>query len=216
MTQQAQVMARLFFALSKLLLVSLAVWGVARLDDARERMEHGLEPQIIAAPVAVTLPSMRRPLEPVERPFEGFILPELWRDSIVRIATAQVGKRYRLGGTTPRRGFDCSGLVRYVLDNVHIATPRTAYLQARIGAPVEPERIEPGDLVSFGSDSVSHIGIYIGEGRFVHASSVAGRVVISMLDRQPSKLIKPMYGARRLLALTEMPFYASVVQTASR
>jgi len=217
MTQQAQVMARLFFTLSKLLLVSLAVWGVARLDGVRERAEQrALDPQVGAAPATVSLPGMRPPLERVERAFEGFILPELWRDSIVRVATAQVGKRYRLGGTTPHRGFDCSGLVRYVLDNVHIATPRTAYLQARIGAPVELKRLEPGDLVSFGPDSVSHIGIYIGEGKFVHASSVAGRVVISRVDRQPSKLIKPLHGARRLLALTEMPFYMSVVQTASR
>ena len=217
MTQQAQVMARLFFALSKLLLVSLAVWGVARLDGAWERPEAGaLEPQVTAATATVVIPKVRPPLDPVERPFEGFVLPELWRDSIVRVATAQVGKRYRFGGTTPNRGFDCSGLVRYVLDNVHIATPRTAYLQARVGAPVEPERLEPGDLVSFGPDSVSHIGIYIGDGKFVHASSVAGRVVISRLNRQPSKLIKPLYGARRLLALAETPFYASVVQTASR
>jgi cell wall-associated NlpC family hydrolase len=125
------------------------------------------------------------------------------RDSIVRIATAQLGAPYVLGGTTPKRGFDCSGLVRFVYTHVNIAPPRTAQQQARLGAAVGRELLRPGDLLTFGADSVTHIGIYIGDGRFVHASSVAGRVIVSQVDRRPAKDIKPLAGARRVLTVAD-------------
>ncbi len=122
------------------------------------------------------------------------------RDTIVRLAQAQVGTPYVLGGTTPRHGFDCSGLVRWVFSQVHLTPPRTARQQARIGAPIRRESLRPGDLLAFGErDSVTHIGIYVGDGRYVHASSVAGKVIISPLDRPPSSLIRPLAGARRVL-----------------
>jgi len=122
------------------------------------------------------------------------------RDSIVRIAQAQLGAPYVFGGTTPRRGFDCSGLVRFVYTQVNIAPPRTAQQQARIGAAVPRDRLRPGDLLTFGErDSVTHIGIYIGDGRFVHASSVAGKVVVSQVDRRPAPDIRPLAGARSIL-----------------
>ena len=152
----------------------------------------------------------------VRQQFEGFVLPERFRDSIVRLATAQLGTRYRFGGTTPNKGFDCSGLIRYVLAQVNIALPRTAYLQARVGAPVSQEHLQPGDIVAFGPDSVEHIGIFVGGGEFVHASSVAGRVVVSALDRPASPRVHPFHGARRLLAVEEVPFNRSVLTTASR
>lgn len=135
-------------------------------------------------------------------PFGGFELPRAVRDSIVRLARAQVGRRYHFGGTTPDRGFDCSGLVRYVLAQLHLSLPRVAAQQARVGQAVPREALQPGDLLSFGErDRVSHIGIYIGDGKYVHASSVAGRVIVSRLDRQGSRLIRPLRGARRLYAL---------------
>lgn len=122
------------------------------------------------------------------------------RDTIVRLAQAQVGMPYVLGGTTPRHGFDCSGLVRWVFSQVHVTPPRLARQQARIGAPIRRESLRPGDLLAFGErDSVTHIGIYVGDGRYVHASSVAGRVIVSPLDRRPSKLIRPLASARRVL-----------------
>lgn len=122
------------------------------------------------------------------------------RDSIVRIAQAQLGAPYVFGGASPKNGFDCSGLVRWVFDQVQLRSPRLAAHQARIGKPVEATRLSPGDLLTFGErDSVTHIGIYIGEGRFVHASSVAGKVVVSPLDRPPHDRIKPLVGARRVL-----------------
>jgi cell wall-associated NlpC family hydrolase len=134
--------------------------------------------------------------------FEGFnqLRPAV-RDSIVALALAQLGARYHFGGTSPEGGFDCSGLVRYVLSQVDLSLPRTARQQALIGSPVDREELKPGDLLTFGSaDSISHIGIYIGGGKFVHASSVAGRVIVSPLNRPPSPQIKELAGARRLLA----------------
>jgi len=123
------------------------------------------------------------------------------RDSIVRIAQAQLGAPYVFGGASPTNGFDCSGLVRWVFGQVQVRSPRLAAHQARIGKPVEAKLLSPGDLLTFGErDSITHIGIYIGDGRFVHASSVAGRVVVSPLDRPRHELIKPFVGARRVIA----------------
>lgn len=138
------------------------------------------------------------------QPFGGFSISDAMRDSIVRLARAQVGRRYVFGGVTPQRGFDCSGFVRYVLAQVHLPLPRQAAAQARIGAAIERGRLEPGDLLAFGgADSIEHIGIYIGDRNFVHASSIAGKVIISSLDRPPSRLIRPLRGARRMLAVHE-------------
>jgi cell wall-associated NlpC family hydrolase len=128
------------------------------------------------------------------------------RDSIVRITLSQVGTPYEFGGTTPEGGFDCSGLVRFVYSRLYVTPPRTAAKQAHIGAAIRRDRLRPGDILTFGAgDSVTHIGIYVGERKFVHASSVAGRVIVSSMDRPPSELIRPLKGARRLLAIID-PF----------
>jgi cell wall-associated NlpC family hydrolase len=126
------------------------------------------------------------------------------RDTVVAVARAQIGTRYVLGGTTPK-GFDCSGLVRYVMGALRVELPRTAAQQARIGDEVstDPSRLRPGDLLTFGrrgARGVSHIGIYVGDGRYVHASSVAGRVIESDLSRTGSPLIKAWRGVRRIVA----------------
>ena len=128
---------------------------------------------------------------------------EALRDSMIAIALAQLGAPYVYGGQTPKSGFDCSGLVRYAMSQVHLSLPRTAALQSRAGLPVESSQLQRGDLVTFGRDSVTHIGIYLGAGRFLHASSVAGRVIVSPLARRPSRLVKPMMSARRLLAASD-------------
>ena len=137
------------------------------------------------------------------RPFAEFSASALtMRDSIVAIARAQVGKRYRFGGTSPERGFDCSGLVKYVLQALAVDVPRTSREQSRVGAaiPRDPNQLRPGDLLLFGKpkDGISHVGIYVGNGRFVHASSAAGRVIESPLDRPPSALVKAFKSARRV------------------
>jgi cell wall-associated NlpC family hydrolase len=125
------------------------------------------------------------------------------RDSVVFLARSQIGTRYRFGGTTPKGGFDCSGFVRYVLGALQFALPRTAAQQASVGdnLPKDTTRLRPGDLLTFGrGNRVTHIGIYVGEGRYVHASPTAGRVIETSLARTASPLVKIWRGGRRLLA----------------
>ncbi len=123
-------------------------------------------------------------------------------DSIARLARSQIGRRYLFGGTDPRRGFDCSGFTRYLMRALNVQLPRTAAEQARVGqeVPRDPTRLRPGDILTFGRGSrVTHVGIYIGNGRYVHASSVAGRIVESDLNRRSSSLVRAWTGVRRLL-----------------
>lgn len=100
-------------------------------------------------------------------------------------ALALVGTPYRYGGNTPESGFDCSGLVGYVFsDAAGIQLPRTS---ASLGAMKKPEisesRLQSGDLVLFASGrKISHVGIYVGEGRFVHAPNKGGTVRLDSLD----------------------------------
>jgi cell wall-associated NlpC family hydrolase len=140
------------------------------------------------------------------KPFEALSnSAQSLRDSVVAIAKAQVGTRYRTGGTSPKKGFDCSGLIKYIMSALNRDVPRTAKQQAVVGLAVarDTSRLLPGDLVTFGKGkkgSVSHIGIYVGDGKFVHASSVAGRVVESKINRPTSSLVKIWKGARRIFA----------------
>lgn len=100
-------------------------------------------------------------------------------------AISLVGTPYRYGGNTPEGGFDCSGLVGYVYrDAGDSSLPRTTAELARIPASkVGREALRTGDLVFFGeSKSPSHVGIYVGEGRFVHAPNEGGTVRLDALD----------------------------------
>jgi cell wall-associated NlpC family hydrolase len=101
-------------------------------------------------------------------------------------AISLVGTPYRYGGNTPQSGFDCSGLVDYVFNDVAgITLPRTAQQISEIDAPrIKRDRLESGDLVFFGSGAhhTSHIGIYVGKGRFVHAPNEGGTVRLDYLD----------------------------------
>ncbi len=142
--------------------------------------------------------------EPVlDRPFSAFSISALsLRDSIVSLVRRQLGTKYRRGGESPKHGFDCSGLVHYVMSALNVELPRTAKDQAKSGQliPRDASSLKPGDLLTFGFDKkISHIGIYVGDGRFVHASSAAGRVIESPLDRPVVRRVKPWRGARRVI-----------------
>ena len=156
-----------------------------------------------ATPAAAQSAARRQSTEP-RRPFTAWSESvHSFRDSLVTVARAQVGTRYVLGGTTPR-GFDCSGLVRYVMAALKVELPRTAAQQAQTGLEIDRDKsnLRPGDLLTFGKkgrSGVSHIGIYVGNGRYIHASSVAGRVIESDLSRTGSPLIKAWRGVRRMV-----------------
>ncbi|ASL27053.1 peptidoglycan endopeptidase [Azotobacter chroococcum] len=122
-------------------------------------------------------------------------------DVLVR-ALGLVGTPYRWGGNTPDSGFDCSGLIGYVYrEAAGLRLPRSTREMLAMRAPgVRPGALRSGDLVFFatdGSGRVSHAGIYVGEGRFVHAPSSGGTV---RLDRLADGYWQGRYlGARRVL-----------------
>ena len=100
-------------------------------------------------------------------------------------ALGLVGTPYRWGGNTPDSGFDCSGLIGYVYRHRAGATPpRTVAQLAGFGEPVDAGELRTGDLVIFGDDPAWHAGIYVGEGRFVHAPSTGGTVRLDRLDNR--------------------------------
>jgi cell wall-associated NlpC family hydrolase len=106
-------------------------------------------------------------------------------NAVVIRALGLVGTPYRWGGNTPESGFDCSGLVTYVYrDMLDLRLPRTSHeLAAMQGPKIAPDKLVAGDLVFFGNKGeVSHVGIYVGEGRFVHAPSTGGTVRLDYLD----------------------------------
>lgn len=99
-------------------------------------------------------------------------------------AIGLVGTPYRYGGNTPQSGFDCSGLIGHVYQTrAQIVPPRTVAKLNGWGYPVSADRIRSGDLVIFGQrDVVTHAGIYVGQGRFVHAPSTGGEVRLEYLS----------------------------------
>ena len=117
-------------------------------------------------------------------------------------ALSLVGVDYRYGGETPDRGLDCSGLIRYVFQQTTgVTLPRTAHELARIGAKVPRSELVPGDLVFFNTrrSAFSHVGIYLGNGEFIHAPSKGGEVGVAQLS---SSYWKKRYdGARRLVGV---------------
>ena len=121
-------------------------------------------------------------------------------NAVLMRAIGLVGTPYRYGGNTPESGFDCSGLVAYVYrEMLDLRLPRTSRELAGVQGPrIEPQRLATGDLVFFGSaGAVTHVGIYVGEGRFVHAPSSGGTV---RLDSLGGHYWKDHYtGAKRVL-----------------
>ena len=99
-------------------------------------------------------------------------------------ALKMVGKRYRYGGTTPSRGFDCSGLVQYSFRQAGVLLPRTTEDQRRASTRIRTASLRRGDLVFFDQEGKknSHVGIYLGNGNFVHAPSSGKYVRTDSLD----------------------------------
>ena len=120
------------------------------------------------------------------------------------VALGLIGVDYKFGGNTPETGLDCSGLVRYVFQQVTgVVLPRTAKEMSRVGDTVALHELKPGDLVFFNTRhfAFSHVGIYLGNNRFVHAPSRGREVEIATIDR--SFWQKRFSGARRLVG--ELP-----------
>jgi hypothetical protein len=109
-----------------------------------------------------------------------------------RLALRYLGARYTWGGSSPRTGFDCSGLVMYVYGRLGIRLPHYTVSQYRYGRRVGYRKLAPGDLVFF--SGLSHVGMYVGKGRFIDAPHSGATVRLSPLSSWRSSF----YGARRL------------------
>ena len=122
--------------------------------------------------------------------------------SVALQALAHLGTPYRAGGLSPRTGFDCSGLVAYVYrQGAGLALPRNTFDLSRLGEPVERAALRAGDLVFYNTQrrEYSHVGIYLGEDRFIHAPASGGEVRVE--DLRAGYWMRRYDGARRIIAL---------------
>lgn len=115
---------------------------------------------------------------------------------VAEFALKYVGYDYLYGGKEPETDFDCSGLVYYTYGCFGYRLDRTAAAQAKNGEHVEPDALEPGDILCFynGGSWIGHVGIYIGDGEYVHAQNEATGVIVSALSDVTCKI-----EARRIL-----------------
>lgn len=121
------------------------------------------------------------------------------RGDVVMTALGLLNTRYRYGGSEPEKGFDCSGLVAYVFNMAaNTRLPRNAAELARHSRPVSRQELNAGDFVFFNTlgRPFSHVGIYIGDGKFINAPSSGGKVRIDMMDS--TYFSKRFEGARTL------------------
>ena len=151
--------------------------------------DHGMEVDGLAGP-AVYRALLGREFPAVSRSMLG------GSRSIIATAMKYMGVPYVYGGSSPS-GFDCSGFVQYVYRMAGIDLPRTADIQFNVGTPVSKSELQPGDLVFFAGDyvNISHVGIYLRDGDFIHASTTYG-IAIDSLHRDYRR--DHYMGARRI------------------
>jgi cell wall-associated NlpC family hydrolase len=104
-------------------------------------------------------------------------------DAIAELAMGMVGTRYRYGGSSPAEGFDCSGLVFYAYSQAGLKVPRTAQEQFKAARKIALKNVAAGDVMFFQDEAkLSHVGIYVGDGLFVHAPSSGQRVSVASIE----------------------------------
>ncbi|WGS43926.1 C40 family peptidase [Burkholderia sp. JSH-S8] len=168
--------------------------------------------------------------------FPKFVDHSVGQEEISIQAMSLVGVPYRWGGNTPDSGFDCSGLVRYVIGRAaDVTLPRTTADMSGRGISIDPEQVAPGDLIFFNTTGRphSHVGIYVGKLRFVNAPSTGGTVRLDYLTNPywakrfdgirrvappkatPTPFDAPTYEARRDVPRAQPPAPAPVVTAAA-
>ncbi len=120
-------------------------------------------------------------------------------ETLINNAMQLIGVRYRWGGNTPQSGLDCSGFVRYVFnDTFGFLLPRKSAQMSKVGLEIAKEELRPGDLVFFNTmrHAFSHVGIYVGDNKFIHAPSRGKSIRVD--DMTKTYWDKRYNGARRL------------------
>lgn len=166
-------------------------FGVATAEAIKEfQKTQGLNPDGLIGPATYAallgrdMPEISRSITSVAR-------------RIISTSMDYIGVPYVFGGTSPY-GFDCSGYVQYVFAKAGVSLPRTADVQYEVGTPISTTDLVPGDLVFFSTYTygASHVGIYVGEGNFIHASSSQGVTISSLSSAYYSS---HYIGSRRIL-----------------
>jgi cell wall-associated NlpC family hydrolase len=159
-----------------------------------------LAPVLLLSACSVLAPAPPPPVPRASDTAAALALPDGARAeegaSIAALAATLIGTPYHFGGADAQ-GFDCSGLALYVHERVGIAIPRTAAEQQREAQPVPLAELQPGDLVFFriGARHVNHVGVYSGEGRFIHAPHAG--VAVTSADLQDGYYARHLVSAGR-------------------
>lgn len=138
---------------------------------------------------------------------EATDVEQTWSDKAQEVlmqALSLTGIQYKYGGKSPETGFDCSGFVRYVFSQAtKITLPPTARAISQMGKTVKKEELQPGDLVFFNTlkTAFSHVGIYMGNNKFIHSPSAGGSVRVESMDN--AYWNKRFNGAQRIEAVAE-------------
>lgn len=122
------------------------------------------------------------------QPQQSYLPPYINADRqyIIERAKSALGVRYKYGGNSFREGLDCSSLIQYAYRGLPIKVPRVSAQQSRKSRTIPRSAVRPGDLIFFNTSGrgVSHVGIYLGDGRFIHAASGGGKVTIDDLRKR--------------------------------
>ena len=162
----------------RLLLAFILIVIVAAHAQARDAGQASPEPVFVKIPEQMTGQQMR--------------------DQVVQTAFSQLGLSYKMGGTSPGSGFDCSGYTRWVFEMTGVKLPRTSREQFTRGMAVDRSNLQPGDMVFFRNGrSIGHVGIYVEGGYFIHSPNKNSEVTISSLTSPGWS--KNYAGARRII-----------------
>jgi cell wall-associated NlpC family hydrolase len=166
--------SRLTILLSGAILCAAAVPAAAQQDTSVRAPKKKGAVQAIKGAVQAITERQANPAGPFAR------LSFIQRDSIIEHTRNLLGVKYKWAGLNPVKGLDCSGIVKYVFAKLGVELPHHAAELAKMGDPISKDTAEmqPGDLLVFGKGKrISHVGIYVGDGKMIHASSSAHHVV---------------------------------------
>jgi cell wall-associated NlpC family hydrolase len=167
----------------------------------------GVSPETVLAAVIASIPSSTTTSSGAPAPSARRIPesppPSAAAARVLRTGDVYLGVPYVWGGNTPREGFDCSGFTKYVFAKHGIALPRTSREQVRVGRGVAADfrALRPGDLMFFAEpgQAISHVAIYAGDGRLLHASSSVGGVGYTDLNAGGDWFVAYFVAARRVM-----------------